>query len=775
MNSRIFILICALLVGAVLRAENGTIPPEMRIEFKANRLSKDLTTGRTVGIGDAYLKQGGREIFADKIEVDYTSQLATGIGRVKIIEKGATIYSEQGTYSLKNAEILLEKAVVIRGQLVLSGETIRRVDTDSYVIENGSYTNCLLTPSEGPEVVNCAFAWRISGRKISITIEGYVSIYDGIFSLHQTPVFYAPYALLPIKTKRQTGFLFPQYIYYGELGSSFTPPFFADLGRWHDLTIYPQLFSRAGYHLGVHYRYRKSANFFGESKLFLIPRRYGADPSDPSISSPEKRFGIFGEIGINLSNTANFENGIKTFQNLRYVSHPYFTRDYGFDFGGVSDLGYLRTNFSATRTFRSYLATMQLQHLQSLYLSKEYGVDKGATSQLPVLGFFGTTKPIFTRHLLYEFDARVNSFVRANATDRLPDRISLVGNNEATATDSGLNDYIRTGQRIFIEPKITGNPPMPDGVQLQPVLRGGLLGYHFAEPSSKLTGQAYLDLEVPFSLYVSRTFNLGWENFEKVAHVVQPRVIYGSRLAQTESPNHPFFYENRPITLVPGQSFPNGLTPPLLSSPRFDLHDQIEPYEYFRLELINRFRRLSSRGIERFFRLQISEQFNSKRSRIDPRFSKTIGPIEILGEVTLGRWNAQMQGVYPLQLENAGGRQIRETEISAAISFQEHAYNFVALSTLFRSRVDPSLDVQNISLSFYRPLPTVFDIEGAVEYSFLGGGRGGVRSYTVGLHLRTKPLSCWEFVFKIGRDSAKNPFVFANFTLNLGSGQWWGG
>lgn len=775
MKSFIFILICALLSSRVTRAENGVLAPEARIEFRANRLSKDLTTGRTLGRGNAYLRKGEREVFADKIEVDYDSQMATASGNVRIKEKDSTIYSEQGTYSLKNAEILLEKAVVIRGKLVLAGESIRRLDADNYVIEDGSYTNCLLKPAQGPEVMNCPFAWKISGRKITITIEGYVSIYDGIFSLHQAPVFYAPYAILPIKTKRETGFLFPQYLYYGGLGSSITPPFFLDLGPWHDLTVSPAFFSQAGYHLGFNYRYQYSSGMNGDAKLFLTQRRYGLDPADPFKDAPGKRLGLVGEAALNLTNIARFENGLRTFQTVRFVSHPYFTKDYGFDFGSLSDLGYLRSQVSAAWQSPSYLATLQLQHLQSLYLSKDFNVDKGSATELPTLGFYGSTKPLFTRHLLYEFDARFSNFTRANEVDRIPALINLAGRNQAGPSDPSGTDYLRTGQRVFVEPKITGNPPLPDGIQLQPQLRSGFLGYHFPQPTSQYLSQAYLDLEVPFSLYISKIFNLNWEGFEKVVHVVQPRAIYGTRLAQTATPNHPFFYRDRPVSLIPGQSFPPSIVPPLLSNPRFDLHDSVEPYEYFRLELINRFRRLTSQGTQRFFRLQVSEQFNSKRSRIDPRYAKTIGPIEVLGEFTLGKFSAQFQGVYPFELERVAGRQVREVDISGALSYRESNNNFVTLSTLFRDRLDSNLDVRNVTLNFYKPLPTIFDIEAGVEYSFLDGGRGGMRSYSVGLHIRNKPVSCWEVVFKIGRDSAKNPFVFGTFTLDLGSGQWWAG
>ena len=187
-----------------------------------------------------------------------------------------------------------------------------------------------------------------------------MSVVDGIFSLHETPFLYSPYAILPIKTKRQSGLLFPQYLNYGDLGSSITPPIFLNLAPWHDLTVFPQVFSKAGYHLGVHYRYSHSPRLFGDSQVFLIPRRYNDNSTDPTLgANAGKRLGLFGEVAINLQNRIILDHGLRLNQNIRFVSHPYYTRYYGFDFGALTDLGYLRTQVSATLPLRAYLATAQ--------------------------------------------------------------------------------------------------------------------------------------------------------------------------------------------------------------------------------------------------------------------------------------------------------------------------------------------------------------------------------------------------------------------------------
>ena len=87
-------------------------------------------------------------------------------------------------------------------------------------------------------------------------------------------------------------------------------------------------------------------------------------------------------------------------------------------------------------------------------------------------------------------------------------------------------------------------------------------------------------------MYLSRTFETDIPGFEKVSHVLQPRIIYASSLYQSADPNHPFFYSNSQTGLA---------------NPRFDILDYPIPYEYTRLELINRFRRKTAKGIRAFF------------------------------------------------------------------------------------------------------------------------------------------------------------------------------
>jgi hypothetical protein len=296
---------------------------------------------------------------------------------------------------------------------------------------------------------------------------------------------------------------------------------------------------------------------------------------------------------------------------------------------------------------------------------------------------------------------------------------------------------------------------MPNGFQFQPILRTGTLLYHFDYPTSQIVHREYIDLEVPFSLQFSRVYSTAIAGYEKVRHVFQPRFVYASSLLQTGGNDHVFFYRD---------------TQSGLSNPRFDILDQFTPYEYMRFELINRFQKKTAGGSDRFFWFQLSEQYNVRVSTTDPRYKTSMGPIELFSALTLGNYSMQLQGSYALQPTTQLNGQalaapIREGFISTGITYQGYGKDILRLNGLYRRSATPGLEALMANFSFYKELPTFFDLEAYAEYNFLTNQFYG---YSVAFHFRTKPRSCWNFSLITGRNAYQTHFTNVNFGLDFG-------
>lgn len=716
------------------------------VQFRADYYERDIHTNSLRGRGHAWVKSGNRELWADEMSLDSSTNTVIATGNVRVKQNDFEMWGTHVTYLLNGDEATIDNAVIVSKQLVLKGSRIIKLSPDHFKIEEGVYTNCNVDMLHDKGVGECNFDWKVYGRRFDITMEGYVHIEDAIVFAKGLPVFYSPYFILPVKSKRQSGLLLPSLGYAEHLGSGITLPVFLALGPWHDLLITPTQYSETGYHVGLNYRYYYDAGTRGEANIFFTQRRFSLFPNPaPENVGRSRAMGFIGEWAVDLKNVYPLGGRAHSRQSLLKVSDPYYTYDYS-DLGGAGNSAALRSQLSVTAPGDEWFAAAKISGYQSLTISKDVGVDRGAPTQLPSLLFSRSSTPALGKYLSYEIDTQFTNYYRRQPFDQVPGTPSDTGVNTDTDTSFDGNDYLRTGQRLHVEPRLIAHVPMPTGFQFQPVFKAGSLLYRFPMGASDYAHREYLEAELPVSMHLSRRFDTGISDFERISHILQPRFIYAVSPYQNAESPHEFFFRKGP-----------------LSNPRFDVLDQVTPFEYMRFELINRFLRKVGPGAQRFFTLQVSEQYNLRTSAVDPRFQRRLGPIEILAEWKSRLVSAQVQANYFLERTSTGKL---ESDWSSAIEYADEGGNRARFNTLFVERSDPKLIQRTLYLQLYKVLPFFFDVGGEMEYSLKTRRFGG---YTLGFYFRSKPLSCWRLGFEAGRSSNEQPFARINFGLSFGA------
>jgi LPS-assembly protein len=129
-----------------------------------------------------------------------------------------------------------------------SAEGMEKRGENSFILKNARLTTC---EGERPD-------WHFFARDAKIDYGEYFSTKGATFNIKNTPVFYTPYFIWPIKNKRESGFLIPDIGYKTDFGMFFTPKYFIDLGIDKDATVGTNIFTNKGVMLNSEFRYAKS-------------------------------------------------------------------------------------------------------------------------------------------------------------------------------------------------------------------------------------------------------------------------------------------------------------------------------------------------------------------------------------------------------------------------------------------------------------------------------------------------------------------------------------
>lgn len=245
-------------------------------------------TGSALAFEEPFVKEttkGPITIEADSISYDRENDVYHAQGRVNILftggtlqaksvslERGANIASARGQVIIRTDSDVLEgeevifdlttntgvvnagKMFISQNHFYLRGNKIEKRGEATYHLQGFSLTTC---DGEKPD-------WRITGREMDVTIDGYGMIKGGKFFANDIPLLYLPYFLFPAKTTRQTGFLFPHLAYSRDkLGWDVELPFYVAVSKSVDTTFYQRYMDKRGFQEGVELRYFLNQDSYG--------------------------------------------------------------------------------------------------------------------------------------------------------------------------------------------------------------------------------------------------------------------------------------------------------------------------------------------------------------------------------------------------------------------------------------------------------------------------------------------------------------------------------
>jgi LPS-assembly protein len=218
-----------------------------RWEITADKMSYREKEGLYVAEGHVVISREGQVLSADKARYNEKTGIVKVSGNVVLEVKGDVVSGEEAVFNLNTHKGRMTKGRLFlrKNHFIVTGDVIEKTGPDTYRVEN-----CRLTTCEGDRP-----DWSITGSEVEVTIEGYGKVKNTVFRIRDVPVLYLPYAIFPVKTRRQSGFLPPRIGYSNLNGLDGELPFFWAIADQADVTFYERFISERGFMQGLEGRY----------------------------------------------------------------------------------------------------------------------------------------------------------------------------------------------------------------------------------------------------------------------------------------------------------------------------------------------------------------------------------------------------------------------------------------------------------------------------------------------------------------------------------------
>lgn len=479
------------------------LPTDVPIQLNAERLSYDHKNNRYVAEGNVRVMAGNARLQADSVLYEGNSGMLTARGNV-ILRRGSDVIEADKfliRFPSATAVIYNGKLKLTGRNIYLEGEKLEKVDDARYRIERGGFTTCDgLIPD-----------WRITGRDLDITLEGYATLKHGFFYIKNIPVFYLPWFIYPAKSKRQTGFLTPTMSNSSLRGFDFRFPFFLNISPSADITLVPRICTRRAAQTSVEFRYVPLEETRG--------RFYGEYTYDWEYSTGED------QVPHRFYATWNHYQNILGLADLKINGNWVSDRDYFDLWGGRLDrrqrARFLESNVILYRQGDNFLFQAEARHFENLDIP-----DNSITVQhVPIItGRLFNQKVPYTP-LYFSSEVVYDHFLAPKKHDRwLGSRLKV---------DTRVSLPIALGRYLKVEPSMSYFP------------RAYAADYYENDKTVRTVNAVRTDLyQVHADLYtdLDSIYNAAFLGFQSVKHAIRPRFTWTYR-PETNEKVYPYFDE----------------------------------------------------------------------------------------------------------------------------------------------------------------------------------------------------------------------------------------
>ncbi len=216
------------------------------ITSTSDDLSVDLANGFSILTGNVDVHMGDRELQADQITHDRTSNTMNAVGQVRFRNPIVMVQGDAGRYGDEGALFSHAQFRFEQQPGYGQAEQISWTPDNVIVVRNVVYTSCPPPKAD----------WRMRAREMTLDTGAGQGVGRGVrLEVENIPLLYLPWISFPLSDARKSGFLFPEVSTSSPNGFTVAAPWYWNIAPNQDATITPTVYALRGIDMGLQYRY----------------------------------------------------------------------------------------------------------------------------------------------------------------------------------------------------------------------------------------------------------------------------------------------------------------------------------------------------------------------------------------------------------------------------------------------------------------------------------------------------------------------------------------
>lgn len=504
--------------GIVFDAEDATITgyDQKNQVIKLKKKAQIIYEGQYIGCNEA--------------SIDTKQGLIFCKGNVKMVGPEAKLEAEEIEINYKTNTGIIKKGFVQVGQVLFEGDEIKKLSNTEYQTLRGKYTAC----------TTCPPFWSFSGSKVDAEIGGYAYIQNAFIYFGKVPTLWFPYLIVPLKSERQTGLLFPGYQWSGSGGFTVSESFFWAMSESTDSTWTAKYYTNRGTKGLLNYRYVASTDSSGEFDFGFLKDRLFSRSEEIKTYNPNGD--DINRWFVKYKHHYLLPYGFVHRMDINTVSDSLYPRDFFEEISGRGEPS-LENRMSLTKNTDYSHWSLDTAYYRSLLDTNPLESNYDSVHRFPEMTYSIMPTKLFDSNFLVSMNLNYTNFTRDNISyddlDYDSDGIPFPTGPDGTFDPD--KDLIRTGQRLDMEPSISYPMSFGEAINLTPTVSYRETQYQFSLGDDPSTYRRYARTNLTMNTHFSRIYgdrDTPGSNLYK--HVLQPEVSY-TTIPWDEQPEHPFF------------------------------------------------------------------------------------------------------------------------------------------------------------------------------------------------------------------------------------------